>query len=199
METLKIIHLCPVTGNLLTLVKRCEWRGIRVEVSDEMAAGNLYLIGGGCELHKDFLIEQRDKGAVFLGVGEGYELLGSLGLLDIRTVEGEKRFVGNVTATADFLKPKTIVGFENHSGRTYLQGETKPLAIVSTGCGNNGEDKTEGARYKNVFGTYLNGPVLPKNPHFADYLLELALGHELTPLDDEIELKTHQSLVGKAY
>ena len=184
---------------MLTLVKRCEWRGIRVEVSDEMVEGNLYLIGGKYELNKEFLIEQRDKGAVFLGVGEGYELLGALGLLDIRTVEGEKRFIGNVTACVDFLEPKTIVGFENHSGLTYLQGETKPLAMVSIGCGNNGEDKTEGARKNNVFGTYLRGPVLPKNPHFADYLLELALGHELASLDDEIEIKTHESLVGKAY
>ena len=189
---------------MLTLVKRCEWRGIGVEVSDEMTEGNVYFIGDGlcCEelvQHKDFLIEQRDKGAVFLGIGEGYELLGSLGLLDIRTVAGEKRFIGNVTAQMDFLEPATLVGFENHSGLTYLQGETKPLAMVSIGNGNNREDKTEGARYKNVFGTYLQGPLLPKNPHFADYLLELALGHQLPPLDDEIEIKTHQSLAGKAY
>ncbi|MDR1327124.1 MAG: glutamine amidotransferase [Heliobacteriaceae bacterium] len=234
METMKITHLYPKSlnlygdmGNLLTLVKRCEWRGIGVEINevsigDKIPESNLYFMGGGqdCQQvevsreivqYKEFLIEQRDKGAVFLGICGGYQLFGhyyqpfegkkllGAGLLDAYTVAGKKRFIGNVTVQTDFLVSKTLVGFENHSGLTYLQGETKPLGRVSTGHGNNGEDKTEGARFKNVFGTYLHGSVLPKNPHFADYLIELALGHSLAPLDDEIEIKTHKSLVGKAY
>ena len=103
------------------------------------------------------------------------------------------------------MTPDTLVGFENHSGLTYLQGDTKPLASVVVGNGNNGTDMTEGARYMNVFGTYLHGSFLPKNPHFADYLIELALEKrygekiQLDKLDDDLELKTHLSLVGKAY
>ena len=118
---------------------------------------------------------------------------------------GNKRFIGNVTARTDFLEPQTLVGFENHSGLTYLEGDTKPLAKVETGNGNNGKDGTEGGRYKNVFGTYLHGSFLPKNPQFADYLIELALEKrygekiELAPLNDEIENLTHSGLENKGY
>ena len=86
-----------------------------------------------------------------------------------------------------------------------MQGDTKPLAVVDIGNGNNGEDKSEGARYMNVFGTYLHGSLLPKNPHFADYLISLALEKrygekiELQKLDDKIELDAHNSVIGKAY
>ena len=88
---------------------------------------------------------------------------------------------------------------------TYLQGDTKPLGKVIVGNGNNGQDKNAGARFKNVFGTYLHGSLLPKNPHFADYLISLALEKrygekiELSKLDDKLEIMTHNSLVGKAY
>ena len=125
--------------------------------------------------------------------------------MDAYTVAGDTRFIGNVTVETDFLEPKTLVGFENHSGLTYLQGDTKPLGVVKVGNGNNGCDGFEGARYKNVFGTYLHGSLLPKNPHFADYLLKLALekrygdGVELSLLDNEIELNAHNSLVGLNY
>ena len=135
---------------------------------------------------------------------DGDKLLG-ISLMDAYTVAGKKRFIGNVTVETDFLTPKTLVGFENHSGLTYLQGETKPLGRNIVGNGNNGRDFEEGGRFKNVFGTYLHGSLLPKNPHFADYLIKLALktrygeGIELNKLDDEIELKAHNSLVGKAY
>lgn len=125
--------------------------------------------------------------------------------MDAFTTAGKKRFIGNVTVETDFLEPSSLVGFENHSGLTYLQGDTKPIGKVIVGNGNNGEDKTAGGRYKNVFGTYLHGSLLPKNPHFADYLIELALEKrygekiKLSKLDDALELKTHFSLVGKAY
>ena len=108
------------------------------------------------------MTSERDKGAVFLGICGGYQLMGhyyqphdgeklmGISLLDAYTVAGSKRYIGNVTAKIDYLTPDTLVGFENHSGLTYLQGETKPLGITVVGNGNNGCDKTEGARFKNV-------------------------------------------------
>jgi len=235
MKNLRIGHLYPELlniygdgGNIMTLKRRCEWRGIDVSV-DEINAGrvdirehDIYFIGGGQDLqqievskelqkHKEFFTYERDRGAVFLGICGGYQLMGhyyqphegarleGISLLDAYTVAGNKRFIGNVTAKTDYLTPKTLVGFENHSGLTYLQGDTKPIAEILVGNGNNGADKTEGARYKNVFGTYLHGSFLPKNPHFADYMIELAIGEKLSPLDDEIELNTHNSLISKNY
>lgn len=229
----KLLNLYGDIGNIITLKKRCEWRGIDVEfeeigIGDKIKEHDIYFIGGGQdkqqeevadELYKQkkILTEERDRNAVFLGICGGYQLFGhyyqphnkerlnGISLMDAYTVAGNKRFIGNVTAETDFLTPNTLVGFENHSGLTYIQGETKPLAKVIVGNGNNGQDKTEGGRYKNVFGTYLHGSFLPKNPHFADYMIELALEKrygekiQLQKLDDSLELKTHKSLVGKAY
>ncbi len=229
----KLLNLYGDLGNIITLKKRCEWRGISVEIKnieigDDIEEHDLYFIGGGqdkqqqdvaSELYskKEFLINERDKGAVFLGICGGYQLFGhyyqpfegdkliGISLMDAYTVAGKKRFIGNVTVETDFLTPSTLVGFENHSGLTFLQGDTKPLGKVVVGNGNNGQDKTAGGRYKNVFGTYLHGSLLPKNPHFADYLIELALEKRygekinLPKLDDTIENQTHKSLVGKAY
>lgn len=229
----KLLNLYGDIGNVITLKKRCEWRGIEVEfdeieIGDSINDHDLYFIGGGqdkqqqdvarelCK-NKENLLTQRDNGSVFLGICGGYQLLGhyyqpfdgeklkGISLLDAYTVAGKKRFIGNVTAKTDLVTPETLVGFENHSGLTYLQGDTKPLAVVTTGNGNNGKDKTEGAYYKNVFGTYLHGSFLPKNPHFADFLIELALEKrygeniKLSKLDDTIENKAHQMLVDKAY
>ena len=239
MRELRIAHLYPKLlnlygdmGNIITLKKRAEWRGINVIVDeigigDSISEHDLYFIGGGQDKqqqevaqelfkHKSFLHSERDNGAVFLGICGGYQLFGhyyqpfegdkliGISLMDAYTVAGKKRFIGNVTVETKFLNPKTLVGFENHSGLTYLQGETKPLGKNIVGNGNNGQDGNEGGRYKNVFGTYLHGSVLPKNPHFADYLIELALKKrynevELEKLNDELEIKTHNSLVGKAY
>lgn len=229
----KLLNLYGDRGNVITLIKRCEWRCIEVEfeeinTGDSIKDHDLYFIGGGQDkqqievagelyFQKNNLTDQRDKGAVFLGICGGYQLMGhyyrpfdaeqlnGISLLDAYTVAGKKRFIGNVTAVTDFLEPRTLVGFENHSGLTYLQGETKPLATVTTGNGNNGQDKTEGGRYKNVFGTYLHGSLLPKNPHFADYLIELALEKRyndkitLDKLDDALEYQTHNSLINKSY
>jgi CobQ-like glutamine amidotransferase family enzyme len=108
--------------------------------------------------------------------------------------------VGNIVAQWD---NGTIVGFENHGGRTFLQGDTVPLARVVTGFGNNGEDGTEGARVKNVFGTYIHGSLLPKNPAFADYLLRLALDRrhadvELRVLDDSLEEAARAAAITRA-
>lgn len=231
---LRIAHLYPKLlniygdgGNVLTLKKRCEWRGIEVNideinVGDPIGEHDIYFIGGGQDLqqievskelqkHKEFLTSERDRGAVFLGICGGYQLMGhyyqphegeklmGISLMDAYTVAGNKRFIGNVTAKTEYVTPNTLVGFENHSGLTYLQGETKPLGTMILGNGNNGQDKTEGARFKNVFGTYMHGSFLPKNVHFADYMIELALGVKLEPLDDEVEMLTHKSLIGKSY
>ena len=229
----KHLNLYGDLGNIITLIKRCEWRGInvvydKIDFNDKLASHDLYFIGGGQDKqqqevagelykNKEFFLKERDNGAVFLGICGGYQLFGhyyqpfdgekvkGISLIDAYTVAGKKRFIGNVTVKTDFLYPDTLVGFENHSGLTYLQGDCKPLGTVVTGNGNNGVDRTEGVRYKNVFGTYLHGSLLPKNPHFADYLIELALkkhygrDFSLQKLDDTIEIKTHESLVGKAY
>ena len=234
MKTLRIAHLYPKLlniygdiGNILTLKKRCEWRGINVVINeinfgDSISENDLYFIGGGqdtqqvevskeLQKHKDWLLKERDRMAVFLGICGGYQLFGEfyqpnnapridgIGLIDAYTVAGDSRFIGNVTAKTEFTEPNTLVGFENHSGLTYLRGATLPLGKIQIGHGNNGKDKTEGARYKNVFGTYLHGSLLPKNPHFADYLIELALGSKPEPLDDTIENLTHESLINKIY
>lgn len=229
----KLLNLYGDLGNIITLTKRCQWRGIEVDfeeigIGDEIKEHDFYFIGGGQDKqqqevagelykHKDFLHLERDNSAVFLGICGGYQLFGhyyqpfegdkliGISLMDAFTTAGKKRFIGNVTVETDFLEPSSLVGFENHSGLTYLQGDTKPIGRVVVGNGNNGEDKTAGGRYKNVFGTYLHGSLLPKNPHFADYLIELALEKrygekiKLSKLDDALELKTHFSLVGKAY
>ena len=229
----KLLNLYGDIGNIITLKKRCEWRGIDVEyneinIGDSVGEYDLYFMGGGQDKqqeevarelykNKDYFINLRDSGAVFLGICGGYQLFGhyyqphdkdkllGISLLDAYTVAGKKRFIGNVTAKTDLVSPDSLAWVDNHSGLTYLQGETKPLGIVSIGYGNNGQDKTEGARYKNVFGTYLHGSFLPKNTHFADLLIELALEKhygekiKLSKLDDDIENKTHELLVGKAY
>jgi len=234
MKELRIAHLYPKLlniygdiGNIITIKKRCEWRGIDVSIDeigigDRLSEHDIYFMGGGQDLqqievskelyrHKDFLTSERDRGAVFLGICGGYQLFGhyyqphngerlqGISLLDAYTLAGKKRFIGNVTVKTDMVNPNTLVGFENHSGLTYLQGETKPIGFVNVGNGNNGIDKTDGARYKNVFGTYLHGSFLPKNPHFADYLIKLALNEEPTELNDFIELQAHESLVNKKY
>jgi len=109
-----------------------------------------------------------------------------------------------VVATSALGGPSgTIVGFENHSGKTYLGDGCTPLAMVSVGFGNNSEDGTEGAIYRGAIGTYLHGSLLPKNPGVADFLIEKALarreeGVRLDPLDDALELKAHDSAVVRA-
>ncbi|MCM1265724.1 MAG: hypothetical protein NC200_05950 [Candidatus Gastranaerophilales bacterium] len=239
--SLKLVHLYPLflniygdIGNVKVLQKRCEWRGIdlnieQINIHDKIEEGtDIYFIGGGqdrqqvevseeLQRHKSILTAEYHNDAVFLGICGGYQLLGEyyqphdaarlegIGLLDAYTVAGSTRFIGNVTASVENLEPNTIVGFENHSGLTFLRGDTKPMAQVLVGNGNNGQDKTEGARSRNAFGTYLHGSFLPKNPHFADYLIKLALRKkynddiELEKLDDTIELKAHNSVLSKVY
>lgn len=115
------------------------------------------------------------------------------GVLPMFTKAGDKRFIGNAIVETPHGK---LVGYENHSGRTFLENDCPPLGKIIKGAGNNGTDKTEGARLHNVFGSYLHGPILSKNPHFADELLKLALGvNTLELLDDDLELKAHNHAV----
>lgn len=190
---------------------------------------DLFLLGGG-EDRQQVLVAQAlhrwgealrsavARGAVVLAVCGGYQLLGhlyraadgrelaGLGLLDVVTEHpghGARRLVGNVVATCTLPEVGSLVGFENHGGRTRLGAQARPLARVRVGYGNNGEDGTEGAWAGTVFGTYLHGPVLPKNPRFADFLLALALRRRhgpvaLQPLDDRWEQAAHVAAAARA-
>lgn len=158
------------------------------------------------------LREAVDRGVALLAVCGGYQLLGRY----YRAAEGEempgvgvfgmwtehpgaraRRFIGNVVVE---WRGETLVGFENHGGRTHLEEGVEPLGRVVAGFGNNGEDGDEGAVYRNAYGTYLHGSLLPKNPRFADHLIEVALRRrhrdlELAPLDDRVEEMAHAAAV----
>ncbi len=182
------------------------------------AAHDLFYIGGGQDrdqiavaedmqsTKRDAMRQAADRGAVVLGVCGGYQLLGEsyvlgerelpgIGLVDLRTVRGEgERLIGNCAIEADLgTGPRVIAGFENHGGRTHLGPGEQPLGRVLQGHGNNGADGFEGVHRDNVIGTYLHGPLLPKNAWLADRLIELALGIELDPLDDALEDAAHGS------
>ncbi len=183
------------------------------------ASADLFYIGGGqdrdqrlcafdlAEVKRDALHEVAARGGVILAVCGGYQLLGhsyelgeetlpGVGLVDLRTVRAEgPRLIGNVAIEVE-LDPgdrQVLAGFENHGGRTHLGPEVTPLGRVLRGHGNNGSDGYEGARARNVIGTYLHGPLLPKNAWFADWLIRAALGLDaLDPLDDELETAAHR-------
>jgi CobQ-like glutamine amidotransferase family enzyme len=181
-------------------------------------AHDLFYIGGGQDrdqvavakdmaaLKRDALHEAAERDAVVLAVCGGYQLLGhsyqlgpeelpGVGIVDLRTVREEgPRLIGNCAIEADLgTGPRVIAGFENHGGRTYLGSGEAPLGRVIKGHGNNGQDGFEGVHRRNVIGTYLHGPLLPKNVWLADRLIELALGVELEPLDDSMEDAAHAS------
>lgn len=164
------------------------------------------------QLKASSLREAAESNTVFLSVCAGFQLLGhyykpfhgpelqGVGLLDFYTEGGSTRFMTHMAMECDLgeMGKKILVGYENHSGRTYLGPKAQPLGKVLAGWGNNGKDGYEGAIYKNVFGTYLHGPVLPKNPEFTDFLISRALERrygkvELAPLDDSIETAAHEA------
>lgn len=221
-------------GNIIALSKRCEWRGIKVEVKKLdvgfdhklLAACHLLFMGGAQDrqqeiVSKDLKLKNKDlremieDGIPGLYICGAYQFLGKyykeadgtiipgLDILDLYTEnpgQNHPRLIGNIVVK---LNADTLVGFENHGGRTYLGKNIKPLGKVKVGFGNNGGDETEGAVYKNSFGSYLHGPILPKNPHFADYLIKLALEKKykktiaLSPLDDSLELQAHEVMIKK--
>jgi lipid II isoglutaminyl synthase (glutamine-hydrolysing) len=179
---------------------------------------DLYYVGGGQDREQalvapdlatkgESLREAVDGGAAFLAVCGGYQLLGrfyrdrsgaelpGIGLLPHHTVAGERRMIGDVLLECE-LEPghrRPLAGFENHAGRTYLDEGAEPLGRVVAGFGNNGEDGVEGSRVGNALGTYLHGPLLPRNPWLADWLIGRALSRrlgdvpDLEPLPDDFE------------
>jgi CobQ-like glutamine amidotransferase family enzyme len=193
-------------------------------VTPDLAEYDLLFWGGGQDRDQELVFadaseykvsrirEAVAQGSVVLAVCGGYQLLGAhyitadrrrlpgLGLVDLQTEPGERRQIGNILIDVERLgiDPPTLVGFENHSGRTFLGAGVQPLGRVIKGAGNNGEDGTEGVHQGSIFGTYLHGSLLPKNPHFADYLLKLALARHgaiaLAPLEMAVELDAHHAL-----
>lgn len=271
-------------GNIIALKKRSEWRGIKVVIRN-VSLGNeidpeyydFYFFGGGQDWQQTVVAEDlqgkkaddlqlaKSKGAVFLAICGGYQLLGQYyqpldgnklygaGIFDAYTKASSKRMIQNLIVELDpsvILNPSspsatkgqaasdlwlrsfmrraknlakrnngpmpigsrsfvpqdditTLVGFENHSGQTFLGEKARPLGKVIIGAGNNGEDHTEGAIDGTAFGCYLHGSLLPKNPHFADYLILLALKRrygefELKTLDDVLEYQAHMQALARA-
>ena len=173
------------------------------------------------EMKAGSLREAIETDAVVLAVCAGYQLLGKyyapadappvtgIGVLDAVTEGGSTRLMGHIAVACDLGQagPHRLVGFENHSGRTHLGPGTDPLGRVIAGSGNNGEDGTEGARYREVYATYLHGPVLPKNPWLTDHLISMALLHRykdpgtlgsLVPLEDQTEAEAHAAALRRA-
>ena len=223
-----LLNLYGDIGNITTIRKRCEWRDIQTQV--DSVYGNekitftdydLVFLGGGSDreqlLVRDKLISMKkeisayvENGGVLVAVCGGYQLLGSyykleketiqgLEILDIQTEVGDTRLISNVVLENEQFG--TIVGFENHGGRTNINNHT-PLGKVLYGNGNNGKDGYEGVVYKNVIATYLHGSLLPKNPILSDHIIKMMLEQrglpsELKPLDDSIENEAHKYIVDR--
>lgn len=218
-------------GNILILKYRAEQRGINVNLYNisigdtfDSSKYDIAFFGGGQDYEQSIISEDLNQnkksgiteyieaGKVFLCICGGYQLLGKyyttpegekldgLGVLDIYSEGGDTRFIGNtVIYNEDF--DETYVGFENHSGRTYI-GDLKPLGKAIAGYGNNGEDGYEGCIYKNCFCSYFHGSFLSKNPEFADRLIKTALSNKygditLEPLNDELELKAKNFIMNR--
>lgn len=215
----ELLNLYGDRGNLAVLKKRCSLRGIDATVIScklgeeiPLRCADIIYLGGGSDNdlprvaealsnQKETLLSYRDDGGVLLAAASGYPLLGhsfslrgkeysGLSLVDMTTTEGESKLTGNISVNTPF---GVLVGFENHPGKTYLGKIATPLGTVLSGNGNNGEDKTEGVVYKNIYGTYLSGPVLPANPEFCDLLIAKAVERkykafpDFPPLPNEIE------------
>ena len=213
-------------GNIAVLRARCEWRGIGFAVDgcgpgDPLPEADLYYVGGGQDrdqlLVEDDLVGRADglraaidDGAWMVAVCGGYQMLGhyyrghqgdeirGTGLVDLVTEAGPTRMIGNISIDCELRpgEPMTVVGFENHAGRTRLGEGVRPLGRVLHGHGNNGRDGGEGVHAGRIVGTYIHGPLLPKNPALADLLIAEALGRRhgtvaLEPLDDRLEDMAH--------
>ena len=225
-----ILNLYGDRGNIITMKRRLEGRGIKVNI-DECSIGqplnadkyDIFFIGGGQDFEQEVLLRDLSSGKAqdirtaveeektFLAICGGYQMLGEyyktwdgvqldfIGAIGVHTIGAKERMIGNYRfRTTPESGDTVVVGFENHSGKTYLSEQVAPLGMMLSGNGNNGEDKTEGARYKNVFGTYSHGSLLPKNPVLCDFILQTALNHRydgaepLAPLDDTLELNAHR-------
>lgn len=213
-------------GNVSALLYRLKKRGIKVTLknigpNDPLPAGSFDLLfgGGGQDSQQQIIaadlfkrkkvLEQALRANIpMLVICGTYQLFGQyfqpfsgpkmpgISIFDAYTVASRQRKIGNILIKSTFGK---LVGFENHSGNTFLSKNSQALGQTIYGYGNNGQDKTEGCRVNNAFGCYLHGPLLPKNPHFGDYLLQTALSvkynchAKLSPLDDELEWQAHHA------
>lgn len=211
-------------GNILTIKRRLEWHGYSVNIveynpGDTFPGSVDIIIGGGGQdsgqmaIADDLLLvgpklkTLADSGVPMLMVCGLYQLFGKffktkdgsviqgIGLFDAETRAGSERLIGNIIIDSEEFGE--IVGYENHSGLTFLSADTPALGEVIKGAGNNNKDGSEGARYKNVIGTYLHGPILPKNPLIADFLIEKAITRkygEFTPtvIDDSFAIETRK-------
>lgn len=209
---------------MLVLAHRLKQRQIPFEIAEvhvgdsiSLSSADIVFIGGGSDREqkivcsalqtfRDELAAYVEDGGVLAAVCGGYQLLGhyyllddekikGLSLVDLYTDRGTPRLIGNI-AIKSSICPHSIVGYENHGGRTHLAGDITPLGVVEYGHGNDGETGYEGCLYKHVLGTYIHGPLFPKNPGVADFLLRTAcvrrgICQELEPLDDTIELQAN--------
>jgi CobQ-like glutamine amidotransferase family enzyme len=221
-------------GNIAVLARRAAWRGHELDVESvsvgdalDPAAYDLLYVGGGQDREQALVaVDLAAKGealhaavadgAAVLAVCGGYQLLGrfyrerdgnelpGVGLLPLHTIAGERRMIGDVLLDCAWAG-QTLAGFENHAGRTVLDDGAEPLGRVIHGFGNDGASGFEGCRAGRVVGTYLHGPLLPRNPWFADWVLAQALAHatggeppELEPLADELEAGAHDVAASRA-
>lgn len=215
-----LLNLYGDRGNIQCLMKRCQWRGIEAETiayelndTIDFSKLDIVLLGGGSDREQMLVCKKLrnirhafkdyvEQNGVVIAICGGYQLLGKyystgqgmiegLELVDMYTEQGEGRLISNIVLQSDLFS-MPVVGFENHGGRTVINGN-RPLGKVLYGAGNDGRSGYEGIVYKNVIGTYLHGPLLPKNPQLADWLIKHALekkyGQEiiLAPLDDSQE------------
>lgn len=222
-----LLNLYGDRGNIQCMKKRCQWRGIEAQVKEfqitdtvDFSGLDIVLLGGGSDREQMLVCEKLktiqssiksyvEDGGVVIAVCGGYQLLGhyydtdegrieGLSLVDLYTEQGSPRLISNIVIENEMFE-YPVVGFENHGGRTFI-GDNKPFGKVLFGHGNDGKSGAEGVLYKNVVGTYLHGPLLPKNPHVCDYLIGNALERkygvsELAPLDDAQEKAANQYIV----
>jgi CobQ-like glutamine amidotransferase family enzyme len=205
----------------------CSVTELKIGDRTDLSGFDLFFIGGGQDFEQEVLLGDlhtgKDReiraaiedGKTFLCICGGYQMLGNyyetydgvkcefLGAIDFYTAGSETRMIDNYCfRLGEESGGSVVAGFENHSGRTYLGNGIRPLGTVLKGNGNNGQDGTEGVRYKNVFGSYSHGPILPKNPDFADVLLTSALDRkygtaELEPLPDTFEKQAHDAIYSR--
>lgn len=204
---------------------KCNITDLPIGENANLSDYDLFFIGGGQDFEQEVLLDDLshgkaadiraaiNDGKTFLAICGGYQMLGNyyktwdgticefIGAIDYYTEGIKERMIGNFMYELGEESGGSIVaGFENHSGKTFLGENIRPLGHILKGYGNNGEDKTEGVRYNNVFGTYSHGPVLPKNPKFADFILKTALEYkydsfELSELDDTLENNANRYMV----
>ena len=192
------------SGNIKAIVRHLKENKLEAEVTNHLLGESInpddfdiFYLGGAQDFNRKTILEDLkstkndqaikkaiESGKTFIAIGGGFELLGKyfetleganiaeIGALDFYTINSSEREAKNFMFEVEEVGK--VIGFENHSGKTYLGSNVKPLGKVLIGDGNNGEDQTEGARYKNVFGTYAGGPVLVKNPAFCNYILSTA-------------------------